>query len=240
MAKGQKFKSNEDKKKEIDDILKQLEDGVKNIWESDSFKNYLLTMAKFPNYSINNQLLIMMQNPEASICQSFTGWKKMKRFVKQGEKGMKILAPVKIKKEFVKTDIDGQPVLDEYGNEMTEAKIAAVRFKVAYTFDVSQTDGAELPSLGIKQLLDDVKDFDAIFETLKEICPVPISLEDVQGGANGYYSLTENRIVIKKGMSESQTIKTAIHEMAHQMLHNKEAVKEMQITRSEKEVEALY
>lgn len=226
-----------DQLKEITDKLKQ---GVAEVFSSDKYKQFLDTMAKFPRYSVNNNILIMMQKPDAQICQSFTGWKEMGRFVKKGEKGIKIIAPspYTIQREQNKLDESGRPMLDHDGEpimENVEIKINA--FKVVSTFDVSQTDGKELPSLGVDELMGKVDGYGTFFEALKQNCPVPMKFEDIPGGAKGYYSQTEKRIAIQEGMSEVQTVKTAIHEMAHQKLHAIE-LGNKDLNRNSKEVEA--
>ena len=224
----------------LKDITDKLEQGVKDVFESDNYKEFLKTMAKFPRYSVNNSILIMMQKPEASLCQSFTGWKQMGRYVKKGEKGIKILAPApyKVTRLMDKLDDKGKPVVDKDGEHVKEeVEMQVTAFKVVNTFDLSQTDGKELPSLGVNELEGNVDRYPVFIEALKQVCPVPITFEDIKGEAKGYYHTEEKRIAIQKGMSELQTIKTAIHEMAHQMLHSeKDAVKDK--TRNSKEVEA--
>jgi hypothetical protein len=193
---------------------------------------------------LNNMLLIAMQTEgKASMCQSFTGWKSMGRFVKKGEKGIKILAPspYTIKREQDKIDAKtGKAVLDEHGN--TEKELVDIRinaFKVVSTFDVSQTEGKELPSIGVSELVGNIEGYPVLLEALKQTCPVPIGFEDIQSGAKGYYHQIDKRIAIQDGMSEVQTIKTLIHEMAHQKLHAiPEEAREDIKTRSSKEVEA--
>lgn len=221
-------------------ITDKLEQGVAEVFSSDKYKQFLDTMAKFPRYSVNNNILIMMQKPDAQMCQSFTGWKEMGRFVKKGEKGIKILAPAPytIQREQNKLDDRGNPMMDKDGEPIMESvEIKVNAFKVVSTFDVSQTDGKELPSLGVDELTGGVDGYGTFLEALKEVCPVPITFENIEGGAKGFYSQTEKRIAIQEGMSEAQTVKTAIHEMAHQKLHAIENNGPKQ-SRNSKEVEA--
>lgn len=225
---------------QLKDITDKLEQGVAGVFSSDKYKQFLDTMAKFPRYSVNNTILIMMQKPDAQVCQSFTGWKEMGRYVKKGEKGIKILAPAPytIQKEQNVLDEKGSPVLDHDGEplrETVEVKINA--FKVVNTFDISQTDGKELPSIGVNELTGDVERYQTMFEALKQSCPVPIAFENIPSGAKGYYNKLEKRIALQEGMSEVQTVKTLIHEMAHQKLHDTGNGVESQ-SRSSKEVEA--
>ena len=238
--KVQMIESREKQADQLKEITDKLEQGVAEVFSSDKYKQFLDTMAKFPRYSVNNNILIMMQKPDAQICQSFTGWKEMGRFVKKGEKGIKIIAPAPytIQREQNKLDESGRPMMDHDGEpimESVEIKINA--FKVVSTFDVSQTDGKELPSLGVDELMGSVDGYGTFFEALKQSCPVPMTFEDIPGGAKGFYSQTEKRIAIQEGMSEVQTVKTAIHEMAHQKLHAIE-LGNKDLNRNSKEVEA--
>ena len=229
--------------KEVTDILEQ---GVQNVFNSDDYKKFLNVMSKMPKYSLNNMLLIAMQTEgKASLCQSFTGWKQMDRFVKKGEKGIKILAPspYTIQREQVKVDHKtGLKVLDADGEPVKETvDIKMNAFKVVSTFDISQTDGKELPAIGVNELVGNIEGYPVLLEALKQICPVPIGFEDIKSGAKGYYQKIEKRIAIQEGMSEVQTVKTLIHEMAHQKLHAIPVDKQEEIkSRSSKEVEALY
>ncbi len=238
--KVQMIESRERQTEQLKEITDKLEQGVADVFSSDKYKQFLDMVAKFPRYSVNNNILIMMQKPDAQMCQSFTGWKEMGRFVKKGEKGIKILAPAPytIQREQTKLDDRGNPMMDKDGEpimESVEVKINA--FKVVSTFDVSQTDGKELPSIGVDELTGGVEGYGTFLEALKEVCPVPITFENIEGGAKGFYSQTEKRIAIQEGMSEAQTVKTAIHEMAHQKLHAIENSGAKQ-SRNSKEVEA--
>ena len=234
------IESREKQAEQLKEITDKLEQGVSDVFSSDNYKQFLDTMAKFPRYSVNNNILIMMQKPDAQMCQSFTGWKEMGRFVKKGEKGIKILAPAPytIQREQTKLDDRGNPMLDKDGEPIMESvEIKVNAFKVVSTFDVSQTEGKELPTLGVDELTGGVDGYGIFMEALKEVCPVPMTFENIEGGAKGFYSQTEKRIAIQEGMSEAQTVKTAIHEMAHQKLHAIENHGPKQ-TRGSKEVEA--
>ena len=216
----------EARKKEMDQMAEKLEAGVKDVFQGENYKAYLDFCAKMPRYSVNNQILIMMQKPDATMCQSFTGWKEMGRFVKKGEKGIRVMAPApyKMEREQDKIGADGKPVLDQDGEpvkEVVEIKVNA--FKPVSTFDISQTDGEPVPRLGVDELTGSVEGYATLMEAIKQASPVPISFESIASGAKGYFHVEENRIAIQEGMSEAQTVKTALHEASHATLHNKEA-----------------
>ena len=207
-----------DRMKEITD---RLETGIQELFESERYKAYLTSMAKFHSYSFNNTLLIAMQGGQ--LVAGYNKWRDdFHRNVKRGEKGIKILAPApyKVKKEVPKLDEQGQPVKDKDGNPVTEQKeIQVPAFKIVSVFDVSQTEGEPLPTLGVEELTGDVERYQDFFKALEQTSPVPMAFEDIPGGSHGYYHLTEKRIAIQEGMSELQTLKTAIHEIAHSKLH---------------------
>lgn len=210
---------------QVREITDKLEQGIKELFESERFKEYLRTMSKFYHYSFSNTLLIAMQKPEATYVAGYTSWQRnFDRQVMKGEKGIKILAPApyKAKEEREKIDPSTQkPVLDADGKTVTETvEVMRPAFKVVSVFDISQTDGKELPDIIVDELSGSVENYAAFFEALKQESPVPISFEDIPGGAKGYFSPVENRIAIQEGMSEIQTIKTAIHEIAHAKLHS--------------------
>lgn len=233
----------EEKKEELKEITKKLEKGVTDIFQSDKYKKFLDTMARFPRYSVNNNLLIMLQKPDASLCQSFTGWKQMGRSVKRGEHGIRILAPSPYKKrvEQSKLDANGKPILDQNGKEIKEeTQVQMLSFKPVSTFDISQTEGDPIPTLGVNELEGTVEGYKDFFEALKRACPVPVEFEDIKSGAKGYFDPENNRIAIQSGMSEMQNVKTLIHEMTHQQLHSidKKTGKGPEKSRSQKEVEA--
>ena len=211
-----------DKLKEITDRLEQ---GIMELFDSDRYKEYLRVMSKFHNYSFNNTLLIAMQKPDASLVAGFQSWKNnFKRNVVKGEKGIKILAPspFKIKQEMEKIDPATQkPIIGADGKPVKEEKeITIPAFKVVSVFDVSQTEGKELPDIAVDMLTGDVERFKDVFAALEKTSPVPIGFEKIAGNSHGYYHLEEKRIAIDEGMSELQTIKTAIHEIAHAKLHD--------------------
>ena len=231
----------EQRKAEMKDITEKLEKGVQDVFSSEQYQNLLDTMAKFPHYSVNNNILIMMQKPDATLVQSYTGWKKMGRFVKKGEKGIRILAPApfKLEKEQEKVDEAGKVILDKDGEAVKEkVEINLTAFKPVSTFDISQTEGEPLPSIGVDELTGSVEGYQTLFEAIKSASPVPIGFEDIKSGAKGYFHTEDNRIAINNGMSEIQTVKTAIHEMAHAKLHNLEAQKDNKQSKNSKEVEA--
>lgn len=231
----------------VKEITNQLEQGIQDLFQSEKYMDWLKTMSKFHDYSLNNTLLICFQKPEATLVAGYNSWRKnFGRQVKKGEKAIKILAPAPYKKmvEMEKIDPNTQkPMLDADGNPIKETKeIKQPAFKVVNVFDVSQTDGKEIPSLGVDELTGNVAQYEQFFEALKRTCPVPIEFEEIAGGAKGYYHQMEQRIAIQKDMSQVQTIKTAIHEMAHQKLHaidpNNKDVEKSDLTRNSKEVEA--
>jgi antirestriction protein ArdC len=214
----------------IKDITDKLEQGIKDLFDGEKFKEYLKTMSKFHNYSFNNTLLIAMQKPDASLVAGFNSWKnQFGRHVNKGEKGIQILAPApfKTKKEMEKIDEDtGLPMLDRNGNPIVEeVEVTVPYFKVVSVFDVSQTNGREIPSLGADELSGNVKNYEKIFEALKTVSPVPIGFEKITDGGKGYYHHKDKRIAVKEGMSELQNVKTAIHEIAHAKLHDRDLVK---------------
>lgn len=233
-----------DRKQEMKDITDRLEKGVSEIFQSEKYQRFLDTMAKFPHYSLNNNILIMMQKPDATLCQSYTGWKQMGRFVKRGEKGIRILAPApyKLEQERDKLDDKGRAVLDKDGEPVKETvQINVTAFKPVSTFDLSQTEGEPLPSIGVSELTGSVEGYRKLVDAITAASPVPVGFEDIQGSAKGYFHIGENRIAIQANMGEVQTVKPLIHEMAHAKLHNMEAQKareDGEQTRSSKEVEA--
>ena len=233
----------EARKQEMDQMAQKLEAGVKDVFQGVNYKAYLDFCAKMPRYSINNQILIMMQKPDATMCQSFTGWKEMGRFVKKGEKGIRVMAPApyKMEREQDKMGADGKPVLDKDGEpvkEVVEVKVNA--FKPVSTFDISQTEGEPVPRLGVDELTGSVEGYATLMEAIKQASPVPISFENIESGAKGYFQVEEKRIAIQEGMSEAQTVKTALHEASHASLHNKEAMNadSDKKSRNQKECEA--
>ena len=232
---------------QVREITDKLEQGIKELFESERFKEYLRTMSKFYNYSFNNTLLIAMQKPEATYVAGYTSWQRnFDRQVMKGEKGIKILAPAPYKTQEEREKIDPvtqKPVIGADGKAVTETvEVLRPAFKVVSVFDVSQTDGKELPDIIVDELKGTVENYEAFFDALKQESPVPISFEDIPGGAKGFFSPVESRIAIQEGMSEIQTVKTAIHEIAHAKLHavkpDEKAAPEDKKDRHTKEVEA--
>ena len=207
-----------ERRKEITD---RLETGIQELFESERYKAYLTTMSKFHSYSFNNTLLIAMQGGQ--LVAGYNKWRDdFHRNVKKGEKAIKILAPApfKAKKEVQKLDAQGRPVMGKDGKPVTEVQeIQVPAFKIVSVFDVSQTEGEPLPSIGVEELTGSVERYGEFFKALEQTSPVPIGYEDIPSGSHGYYHLTEKRIAIQAGMSELQTLKTAIHEIAHSKLH---------------------
>ena len=203
------------------EITDRLETGIQELFESERYKAYLTTMSKFHSYSFNNTLLIAMQGGQ--LVAGYNKWRDdFHRNVKKGEKAIKILAPApfKAKKEVQKLDAQGRPVMGKDGKPVTEVQeIQVPAFKIVSVFDVSQTEGEPLPSIGVEELTGSVERYGEFFKALEQTSPVPIGFEDIPGGSHGYYHLTEKRIAIQEGMIELQTLKTAIHEIAHSKLH---------------------
>ena len=217
----------EARKAEMEEITSKLEKGVKDIFDGANYQQYLNFCAKLPRYSVNNQILIMMQKPDATMCQSFTNWKEVNRHVRKGEKGIRILAPApyKMQKEQEKVDASGKTILDKDGEPVKETvEVTINAFRPVSTFDVSQTEGEPIPSPGVDELTGSVEGYETLLAAIKEVVPVPISFEQIDSGAKGFYHLEENRIVVQEGMSEAQTVKTLLHEASHQALHSKEAM----------------
>lgn len=214
-------------KDKIKEITDKIETGIKELFDGEKFKKYLDTMSKFHNYSFNNTMLIAMQKPDATLVAGFNAWKnKFERNVNKGEKGIQIFAPApyKVKKEQTKIDPDTElPVLDTDGNPIKEeVEVTIPAFKVVSVFDVSQTSGKELPSIGVDELRGNVKDYEKFWSAIRKTSPVPIRFEDIHSSAKGFYNNDNKEIAIKKNMSELQTIKTAIHEIAHAKLHDRD------------------
>ena len=234
-------------KQKVKEITDKLEEGLKELFESEKYKNYLSTMSKFHNYSFNNTLLIALQRPDASLVAGYQAWQKnFNRHVKRGEKGIRILAPApyKIKEERDKLDpVTEEVMLDKDGMPQTEeVEVKIPAFRAVSVFDVSQTDGEPLPELEAKELLSTVEGYEDFIRAVTHVAPVPIGFEDIPGTSKGYFNIGENRIAVQEGMSESQTLKTMVHETAHSMLHNKEVNREDILApakdRNTKEVEA--
>ena len=231
----------------LKEITDRLEQGITELFDSERYKEYLRVMSKFHNYSFNNTLLIAMQKPDASLVAGFSAWKNnFGRNVMKGQKGIKIIAPspFKIRQEVEKIDPHTQkPIIGKDGKPVTEEKeIKIPAYKVVSVFDVSQTEGKELPDIAVDELTGDVDRYKDFFAALEKTSPVPIAFENIEGGSHGYYHLEDKRIAINEGMSELQTLKTAIHEIAHAKLHdidlNAPKDEQPRVDRRTREVEA--
>ena len=232
-------------KQKVQEITEKLEQGLKELFESEKYKSYLNTMSKFHNYSSNNTMLIAMQKPDATLVAGYKAWQKnFDRHVKKGEKGIRILAPApyKIKEERDKIDpVTQELLLDKDGNpQKEEVEITIPAFRAVSVFDVAQTDGKPIPELAAKELLSDVEGYQDMIRAVEAISPVPIELEEIAGDSKGYYDREAKRIAVQENMSEGQTLKTMIHEVAHSKLHSKEVEQDEQMKkdRNTKEVEA--
>lgn len=231
--------------KDIDSIMENLETGVAVLFTSDRYQEYLRTMAKFHRYSFNNTLLIAMQRPDAKLVTSYKNWQSMGRQVMRGEKGIMIIAPAPYKKmkEREILDQNQRPILGTDGKPKTEmVEVTIPHFKAITVFDIGQTIGEPIQTLAPEVLTAAVDHYDMFMEAIQKISPVPIRFDEISGNANGYFHTVDKEIVIQKGMSESQTLKTTIHETAHAKLHDKEIMEEMGVEKDRltKEVEALY
>lgn len=247
-------KEEEDKKRQetIDKAIETMNKGIYEYLDSDRFKTLLDTMSKFHDYSMNNTLLILGQNPRATHLAGYNKWQQdFNRQVKRGEKGLMIWMPVEIKvkeKQYV-LDENGNRILGDDGKFKKEEVVAKKHtFKIGYTFDVSQTEqieGKEVIELSpVKELEGDVKDYQALIKALMEISPVPIKIEAFKASAKGCYNPLTNEIKIQPEMSEVQTIKTMIHEIAHSIVHSNENLDQLkqkeniEFSKSEREVQA--
>ena len=236
---------NNTEKQRVQELTNKLEQGLQDLFNSDSYRNYLSTMSKFHNYSFNNTLLIAMQKPDATLVAGYKAWQKnFERHVNKGEKAIRILAPApyKIKEERDKIDpVTQELLLDKDGNpQKEEVEITIPAFRAVSVFDLSQTDGKPIPELTAKELLSDVEGYQDMIRAVEAISPVPIELEEIAGDSKGYYDREAKRIAVQENMSESQTLKTMIHEVAHSKLHSKEVEQDEQKRkdRNTKEVEA--
>ena len=229
--------------KDMDSIMQSLESGVEELFTSNRYKEFLKTMAKFHNYSFNNTMLIAMQRPDATLVTSYKNWQSMGRQVMKGEKGITIIAPAPYKKMKEKEVLDEnqRPIMGTDGKPKTEkVEVTVPHFKAVTVFDIAQTSGEPIQTLAPELLTAAVQDFDSFMQAIQKISPVPIRFDEIDGNANGYYHNADKEIVIKKGLSESQTLKTAIHETAHAKLHDKEIMESLGVEKDRltKEVEA--
>ena len=236
-----------EKREEMQNLFKKIDDGVKAVFESERYKECLRYMSKFTNYSAGNCILIMLQKPDASLVAAFGKWKELGRTINKGEKGIAILAPMSFKSKELKE----QPVTDSNGNqvynvdgtakkEKVEVEQTSIGFKKVYVFDVSQTSGEPIP-VYVHELNEAVEDehVDAVINAVRSAAGIPVDVENISGGTKGFYSYAEQRIVIKAGLSGAQAVKTAIHECAHALLHDPDKkLATANTTRSDKEVQA--
>lgn len=240
---------NDKKQSDIDEMVKRIDEGVSAVFQSEKYKEYLKFASKFTDYSARNTMLINMQKPDATLVAAYGKWKELGRQVEKGQNGISILAPVAYKTNQI-LEIN-KPATDEFGNklfnadgtektETVEKPLTGLAFKKVYVFDVSQTSGKEIPD-PVTELTGNIDTArkEAVFEALKRVTGIDIEFKDIKGGAKGYYSAAKNQIVIKTGMSDTQTLKTAFHEVAHNLLHdpNKKIVT-AKSPRNEKEVQA--
>lgn len=233
------------------EITEGIESGIRDLFESDKYRQYLSVMSRFPRYSLNNTMLIYMQKPDATLVAGYERWKQQfGRHVRRGERGITIIAPTSFKKKIQEQKLDPDtkaPVFDKNGNiVMEEKEIEIPTYRPVKVFDVSQTDGKPLPSL-VDSLSGTVKNYEAFLEALRRSSPVPVSLEPMSTEMDGYFSRNQQRIAVREGMSEVQTVSAVIHEIAHSKLHNYEKAAEREGKEPEKEkdrhteeVEALY
>ena len=229
--------------KDMDSIMQSLESGVEELFTSNRYQEFLKTMAKFHNYSFNNTMLIAMQRPDATLVTSYKNWQSMGRQVMKGEKGITIIAPAPYKKMKEKEVLDEnqRPIMGTDGKPKTEkVEVTVPHFKAVTVFDIAQTSGEPIQTLAPELLTAAVQDFDSFMQAIQKISPVPIRFDEINGNANGYYHNVDKEIVIKKGLSESQTLKTAIHETAHAKLHDREIMESLGVEKDRltKEVEA--
>lgn len=239
----QSVQQNNDTKTQVELITEKLEAGMTEIMsDGGKYEDYLRTISKFHRYSLNNTMLIYMQNPEASYVAGFDAWeKKFHRHVKKGAHGLKILAPspYKMEKDYNIVDPDtNEPIIGKDGLPLTERKTVTIpAYKAVTVFDVSQTYGEPLPEI-IRTLDGDNSSYTKLMNAIEVVSPVPIEISEITGRANGYYSQKDKKIVIKDGLSQNQTIKTAIHEIAHALLHDEKSLEHVNWDKNEKEVQA--
>ena len=230
-----------DKNEKIQELTEKLQTGIQELYDSDKYRDYLRTMAKFHHYSFNNSLLIWAQRPDASAVAGYRAWQtKFERTVNPGAKGIMIYEPSNFKRTLreVVTDEDGNPVLDQDGKKVTRAvERTFPSFKVGYVFAYEDTSGKPLPS--IVSIVDkDVSDYDSVMDALQKVSPAPIRFDSISGGANGYYDLLKREIVVKDTLPQAQKIKTAVHEVAHSILHDKIDGLDQEATKTERECSA--
>ena len=239
-----KYAAAQTQEERLQELTDRLENGIKELYVSGRYAEYLAAMSKFHHYSFGNVVLILLQCPTATKVAGYNRWKKdFGRQVKKGEHGISILCPCPQTRwmQKQKTDSDsGLPILSEDGSPVMETvRVTIPRFKIGTVFDISQTEGRELPSIVASELTGEVESFQTLYDCLAELSPVPITEDEVPGAAKGFFSSEEQRIVLRRGMPQLQIVKTLVHEIAHAMLHDKTKIPvEEQKVRSQKEVEA--
>ena len=226
----------------LKEMTEKLEQGVREIFTSGRYAEYLSAMSKFHSYSFGNVMLILMQNPAASHVAGFHAWKKnFERTVKAGERGLKILAPCPYRRfiEQDKLDKDGKPVLDATGKPLRERTLVQLmRFRIVTVFDISQTEGKELPSIGVSELSGDISHFEELANAITSVSPVPILYEAPHGAAKGCFNHVTEEILVRPGMSQKQTVKTMLHEISHATLHRRKKNEPPSKDQHTREVEA--
>ena len=228
-------------KERLKDITDSIERGIEELFQSEKYAEYLRTMSRFHKYSVNNTMLIYMQKPDATLVAGFNKWRdQFERNVMKGEKGIKIIAPTPYKKKIEQEKLDPDtnlPMFDADGKAITEEKeIKIPMFKPVTVFDVSQTDGKPLPQLA-SDLQGNVQNYEVFMEALRRASSVPISIKPIADNADGFFSLDDQSITIREGMSEVQTVSAVVHEIAHSKLHNQKKIAEPKDAEKYQEVE---
>lgn len=243
MQKTESQQTGKNRQEILNDLTEQLEKSVQGFMDGEKYKNFLSSMARFHSYSLNNQLLIHIQKPDSTLCASYTTWKKFDRYVKKGEKGIKIICPSPHKTQTLRTVRNpktGKPELLADGSKKKEVVEKVIPFyKVGYTYDISQTDGEPLPEITARLKGDLDSRQNGLKAALLEISPVPVHFRPISGEANGYYNLTQKEIVVDSSLSEKHSLKTLIHELAHVLLHDS-SIKDAPRDSPTREVQALY
>ena len=228
----------------LKELTEKLEQGVSEIFTSGRYAEYLSAMSKFHTYSFGNVMLILMQNPAASCVAGFHTWKKeFGRNVKAHESGLKILAPCPYRRfiEQDKLDKDGTPVLDAAGEPLRERTLVQyMRFRIVTVFDISQTEGKELPSIGVSELSGNIDRFEELANAITSVSPVPILYAAPPSAAKGCFNHVTEEILVRPGMSQKQTVKTMLHEISHATLHRRKKNEPPSKDQHTREVEALY
>ena len=228
----------------LKELTEKLEQGVSEIFTSGRYAEYLSAMSKFHTYSFGNVMLILMQNPAASHVAGFHTWKKdFGRNVKAHESGLKILAPCPYRR-FIEQDCldaNGKPLLDAAGKPLRERTLVQLmRFRIVTVFDISQTEGKELPSIGVSELSGDIAHFKELADAITSVSPVPILYEAPHGAAKGCFNQVTEEILVRPGMSQKQTVKTMLQEISHATLHRRKKNEPPSKDQHTREVEALY